>query len=169
VVSTDPTCVLAVDEELDLALEAAFGPPIDSYLNGWQVWLEPCELRDADGERIELEYRLHTPAGYAKPEGVSHHDVWDEVVTQLAAGTEPLRLGAEERRLDQIWRLLEVYPAFGDDLRPEELREQVEVALGRDALAVGYVDHGMLGARWKRTRGSFDLAGALLDELGVSD
>jgi hypothetical protein len=167
-VSTDPTCVFAVDRALVLALEAAYGPPIDSYLNGWQVWLEPCELRDVDGEPIELEHRLHPPAGFEQPAGLSHHDLWDEVVTQLADGAETLHLGEEERTLDEVWRLLEVYPAFGDELRPAEIREQVEAAVGRTALADGYVDHIRLGSRWKRTKGRFDLAGAILEELGVN-
>ncbi len=166
---SDPICVFAADADLVLALEAAYGPPIDSYLNGWQVWLEPSGLRDADDEPIEFEHRLHPPAGFEQPAGLSHHDLWDEVVTQLADGAEVLELGAEQRRLEEVWRLLEVYPAFGHELRPDQVRSEVEAALGRPALGAGHVDHGRLGSRWKRTSGRFDLAGALLDELGISD
>jgi hypothetical protein len=167
VMSGDPTCVFEVDRDLVLALESAYGPPIDSYLNGWQVWLEPSELEDAEGEPIVLEHRLHPPTGFRQPAGLSHHDLWDEVVTQLADGRDVLRLGEEERRLADVWRLLEVYPAHGDPVVPEELRAAAEGAIRRPAFAAGQVDHAGLGARWKRSKGAFDLPGALLDELGV--
>lgn len=166
--ASDPTCVFEVDTELVLALERTYGPPIDSYLNGWQVWIEPCYLLDEDGEPIQLEYRLHTVAGFTQPEGLSHHDLWDEVVQQLADGAEQLELGEETRSLDELWRLLEVYPAFADPLEPDEIARATADAFGREPSACGRVDHGRLGAAWKRTRGRFDLAGALLDALDGS-
>lgn len=160
----DPTCVFRCDAELVQALEAALGPPIDSYLMGWQVWLEPVAV----GEReIELEFRLHPPGGFEQPEGLSHHDLWDAVVQQLAAGHGELELGEERRRLDDVWVLLEVYPAHGEPVEPGELRAAAERALGRPATAAGRVDHARLGATWKR-RGGFDLPTALLEELGVA-
>lgn len=167
--ASDPTCVFAVDAELIEALERAYGPPIDSYLNGWQVWIEPTPLLDEEGDEVQLEYRLHTPAGFSQPEGVSHHDLWDVVVEQLAAGAEVLELGEDERRVRDLWVLLEVYPAFGDDITPDDIAAVVAEDLGREPIAVGQVDHGRLGAVWKRTKGRFDLAGALLDELGVEE
>jgi hypothetical protein len=165
--ASDPICVFDVDADLLLALERTYGPPIDSYLNGWQVWIEPCELRDEEGEPIELEYRLHTVEGFTQPEGLSHHDLWDEVITQLADGVDRCELGTERRRVDELWRLLEVYPAFGDPLEPDEIARVTAEALGREPVASGWVDHGRLGAAWKRTKGGFDLASALLDALGV--
>lgn len=159
----DTTCVFACDAELVEALEAALGPPIDSYLMGWQVWLEPVEIA---GREIELEFRLHPPAGFQQPEGMSHHDLWDVVVQQIADGRDELDLGEERRTLDAVWVLLEVYPAYGDPVEPDALRRAAERVLVRPALASGRVDHDRLGATWKR-RGGFDLPGALLEALGV--
>lgn len=158
----DPTCVFRCDAELVGSLEAAFGPPIDSYLMGWQVWVEPVDVEDRE---VELEFRLHPPVGFEQPEGLSHHELWDEVVRQLAEGRERLDLGDEERTLDEVWVLLEVYPAYGDPVTPQELRHSAELALGRTATAAGRVDHGRLGAMWKRQRNEFDLPGALLEAL----
>jgi hypothetical protein len=166
--SLDPTCLFDVDEDLILTLEATFGPPIDSYLSGWQVWIEPSGLVGRDGEPVELEHRLHPPAGFRVPEGISHHDLWDAAVEQIAAGERVLRLGEEERRVQELWVLLEIYPGFGDPLTPDDLRRDVEARLGRAALAAGHVDHGRLGARWKRSKGAYDLAGALREQLGVT-
>ncbi|MDP8961914.1 MAG: hypothetical protein M3N32_09900 [Actinomycetota bacterium] len=164
--SRDPTCLFRCDAELLLALEGALGPPIDSYLMGWQVWLEPTELPEHPTP-VELEYRLHPPPHFRQPAGLSHHGLWDAVIGQVVAARKHLRLGEEERILDEVWRLLEVYPAFGEDPTPEALRHAAEAALGRPALAAGYVDHERLGARWKREKGTFDLPAALLAELGV--
>ncbi|MDQ3931924.1 MAG: hypothetical protein M3252_03675 [Actinomycetota bacterium] len=116
---------------------------------------------------VELEYRLHPPPQFRQPQGLSHHDLWDAVIEQIVAGKEHLRLGEEERSLEEVWRLLEVYPAFGEDPTPEALRDAAEAVLGRPALAAGYVDHERLGARWKREQGTFDLPSALLAEFGV--
>lgn len=164
--SRDPTCLFRCDPGLLLALEESFGPPIDSYLMGWQVWIEPTPMPDLP-TAVELEYRLHPPSHFRQPEGLSHHDLWDAVVEQVVAGRKRLRLGEEERSLDEVWRLLEVYPAYGEDLTPGALRDAAEAALGRPALAAGYVDHERLGARWKREKGTFDLPSALLAEFGV--
>jgi hypothetical protein len=166
--SRDPTCVFPVDADLIRALEAALGPPIDSYLNGWQVWIEPSDLTGADGEPVELEFRLHPPTGFEQPGGLSHHDLWDRVVEQLSEDAAPLRLGEEERALRDVWVILEVYPAFGEPVSVDDLRRSAEQILGTPALASGRVDHGRLGARWKRSKGRFDLVGALLDDLGVT-
>lgn len=165
--SRDPTCVFDCDPGLVLALEAAFGPPIDSYLMGWQVWIEPAEV-PGRAEPVELEYRFHPPAGFTQPAGLSHHDLWDAVVTQLAVGVETLLLGEERRFLREVWVLLEVYPAFGEALSSSAVRAAAERALGRPATADGEVDHDRLGARWKRAKGAFDLPAALLAELGAS-
>ncbi|MDP8958899.1 MAG: hypothetical protein M3N51_06810 [Actinomycetota bacterium] len=156
--SRDPTCVFEVDAGLIDALDSTFGPPIDSYVMGWQVWIEPA------GEGVELEYRLHPPAGFTIPEGLSPEDLWDQVTSQLPGGE--LRLGEERRTLDQVWVLLEVYPAFGDPATPEQLRSWAEAALGRPALASGYVDHARLGGGWERRPGRFDLPSALREALG---
>ncbi|HEX2026822.1 MAG TPA: hypothetical protein VHF25_02350 [Nitriliruptorales bacterium] len=161
-----PVCVFRVDRSLLETLEAALGPPIDSYLNGWQVWIEPAELHPGD-DPVEFEYRLHPPHGFRQPEGLSHHDLWDAVVEQLADGADRLMLGREHRTLPQLWVLLEVYPAFGERHTPGDVGAVAERMLGRAPLACGYVDHARLGSIWKRHKGGVDLPGALLAELGV--
>lgn len=159
----DPTCLFRVDRELIEALDGRFGPPLDSYVMGWQVWLEP-----AGDEDVVLEYRLHPPAGFSLPEDLHPEDLWDRVTGAIVREEDPPILGGEPRRLEEIWVLLEAYPAFGDPVEPEQVRAWAEEALGRPALVAGYVDHRRLGKRWERRPGRFDLPGALLEELGVT-
>lgn len=161
---TTPVAIVDVDRALLEALEEAFGPPIDSYLMGWQVWLVDTEIAGAD---VTLEYRLHPPAGFAQPHGLDHHDLWTEVIVQLADGDgEQLTLGDEQRRLTEVFDLLEVYPAFGEDLSARDVAGHVESSLGRAPRAAGDVDHERLGGRWKRQRHDFDLPNALRAALG---
>lgn len=150
-------CVFQVDRELLDALDERFGPPVDSYVFGFQVWLE------ASSTGVELEYRLHPSAGFDLPSGVHPEELWDEVITQT--GRAEFLLAGERRRIDELWSLLEVYPPFGDEAHPQEVREWAESALGRKAHASGYVDHGRLGKEWERRPGRFDLAGAILSSL----
>jgi hypothetical protein len=170
-VAQDPVAIFEVDVALLQALESAFGPPIDSYLMGWQVWLVAVDADDAP-EDLELEYRLHPPAGFAQPDSGpdrawSHHDLWDEVMIQVADGIHPFSLGAEQRELGSLWTLLEAFPAFGEDVTPEQVRGWAEQALQRDALAAGTVDHERLGGGWKRRGHEVDLPAALRSQLGV--
>ena len=161
---TTPVTVFAVDADLLLALEAAFGPPIDSYLRGWQVWLEPV----ADGpDGFELEYRLHPPGGFTQPSGLDHHELWDVVIAQVADGATALTLGTQTRSLAEVWVLLEVFPAFGEDVTADQVRGWAEAALGRPALAAGDVDHDRLGGAFKRRGPDFDLPSALRAALGA--
>lgn len=214
-----PSCIFEVDAALLLTLEGAVGPPLDSYLMGWQVWLVPVGeaagggsggasvgysggtpgggagarpeqgVGEADGgveavggQPVELEFRLHPPAGFRQPEGLSHHDLWDETMQQLAdraaalaAGEAgqgaldrvPLRLGREDRDVASLWELLEVFPAFGEDVSPEQVRTWAEGVTRRPALAAGYIDHERLGGTFKRLGTRFDLPGALREELGA--
>lgn len=156
--ATDPVAIFDVDLELLRALEGAFGPPIDSYLMGWQVWI--VEVDETGGE-VELEYRLHPPAGFVQPEGLSHHDLWDEVMIQVGEEVHPFRLGEETRPLTSLWTLLEVFPAFGDEVTAGQVRRWAERALDRPALAAGKVDHERLGGQWKRRGHELDLPAAL--------
>lgn len=159
-----PVAIFDVDVELLLALERALGPPIDSYLMGWQVWLEPVEDPDQD---VELEYRLHPPGGFEQPAGLSHHELWDEVIEQVAAGRDTFELGDETRDLDGLWVLLEVYPGFGGDIAPAQVREWAEAVLGRPALACGEVDHRRLEGRFRDEQHEADLPAALRETLGA--
>lgn len=160
-----PTCVYRVDPALVEALDVHLGPPLDSYVRGWQVWLEP---NGPNGER--LEWRLHPPARFRMPAGVNPHDLFDVVLQGLAEvddpATQAFPAGREERRLDQVWEVLEVFPADGDDIAPQHLAAAAAAALGdRRPASAGHVDHDRLGDLWKGKRGDFSVGTALLDTL----
>jgi hypothetical protein len=106
--SRTATCVWRVDAPLIAALEERLGPPVDGYLNGSQVWL--AEVGPGD---VALEFRLHPVAGFRLPTGLSHYDLWEQVVASLAAGTanDALPLGEETRALASLWDGLECFAA----------------------------------------------------------
>lgn len=172
-----PVVLFDVDGQLLQRLEAALGPPLDSYLTGWQVWLVPVAdldpLAAADDPSLgdaELEFRLHPPAGFEQPAGLSHHDLWDAVISQLPphppAPPGQLQLGRERRSVAAVWVLLEIFPAFGESIAPAALRAWTEPLLGRAAVGAGEVDHDRLGGRWRRRGHASDLPGALREALG---
>jgi hypothetical protein len=156
-----PTCVYRVDADLVEQLDAALGPPLDSYVRGWQVWLEP----NGPGGEV-LEWRLHPPAGFLMPRGVNPHDLFDVVLQGLAERDDDFPAGRERRRLTDVWEVLEVFPAYGDDLLPAALVDAAAAALGGPRPQVaGYADHARLGDLWKGRRGDFSVGRALLDTL----
>ena len=159
-----PTCAYRVDAALVEDLDARLGPPLDAYVRGWQVWLEP---HGPGGET--LEWRLHPPAGFAMPRGVNPHDLFEVVLAGLAdvedAATDALWLGEERRPLSGVWEVLEVFPTFGDDLAPATLVAVVGDILGRRPDVAGYADHERLGDLFKGRRGDFSVGAALLDAL----
>lgn len=157
---TTPTVIFDVDRDLLETLEARLGPPIDSYLMGWQVWLHPVDDRD-----VELELRLHPPAGFTMPEGQDHHLLWDEAVAQIADGAGRLQLGDERLRLDELWVLLEAYPVFGP-ATVAEVREWSEALLDRPAAGAGEVDHDLMAGRFRREGHAADLPGTLRELIG---
>lgn len=158
------TCVYRVDPELIEQLDAHLGPPLDSYVRGWQVWLEP---NGPDGQT--LEWRLHPPAGFAMPRGVDPHDLFDVVVQGLAEPGADFAAGSQRRTLAQVWEVLEVFPAFPDPdkpITPDALVEAVAAALGgRRPDAAGHTDHARLGDLWRGKRGDFSVGKVLLDTL----
>ena len=160
-----PTCVYRVDAALIEQLDARLGPPLDSYVRGWQVWLEhngPAEER--------LEWRLHPPARFRMPRGVNPHDLFDVVLQGLADGDDPaaaFAAGKEQRTLAQIWEVLEVFPADGDDIDPHALSAAAQAALGRVPDAAGRVDHDRLGDLWKGRHGDFSVGAALFETLSA--
>jgi hypothetical protein len=159
------TCVYRVDPALIELLDACLGPPLDSYVRGWQVWLEH---NGPDGER--LEWRLHPPARFVMPKRVNPHDLFDVVLQGLADVDDPMSdafaAGDERRTLGQIWEVLEVFPAHGDDIKPESLAGAVTATLqGRRPDAAGHADHDRLGDLWKGKRGDFSVGAALLQTL----
>lgn len=160
-----PTCVYRVDKALVELLDASLGPPLDSYVRGWQVWLED---NGPDGER--LEWRLHPPARFRMPEGVNPHDLFDVVLQGLADIDDPdrdaFRTGGEQRTLAQVWEALEVFPAHGDDIAPDSLAGAVTATLqGRRPDGAGRADHDRLGDLWKGKRGDFSVGAVLLETL----
>lgn len=159
-----PTCVYRVDAALVEALDARLGPPLDSYVRGWQVWLEDHGPRDAT-----LEWRLHPPAGFAMPRGVDPHDLFGEVLAGLADADDPdaeaLALGEERRPLAGVWEVLEVFPTFGDPAEPAEIVAAAVSVLGRRADAAGQADHARLGDLFKGRAGDFSVGQALLAAL----
>ena len=159
------TCVYRVDAALVEQLDACLGPPLDSYVRGWQVWLEH---NGPGGER--LEWRLHPPARFRMPRGVNPHDLFEVVLQGLAQADDPERdpfvTGREQRRLGQVWEVLEIFPADGDDIGPEALTAAVIAVLtGRAPNASGRVDHDRLGDLWKGRHGDFSVGAALLEQL----
>ncbi|MGO9872752.1 MAG: hypothetical protein ACLPVY_03050 [Acidimicrobiia bacterium] len=154
------TTVWMISPELVLTLDEQLGPPIDSYLNGSQVWL-------VDDGPITLEWRLHPVGGYRAPDGVSTYDIWESIVSQLssAAGPHALRLGSEVRPLTAIWDGLECYAAYGDDLEPHRLVEAATAQLGRPPDRFGLVDHDAVGDLWERESGAVSIVALLVDQL----
>ena len=90
--SRTATCVWRIGASLVLALDEHLGPPVDSYVNGTQTW-----LTDDGPGGATLEWRLHPVARYRTPEGLSHYDLWEQVVAALTAEHDPdaLELGSE--------------------------------------------------------------------------
>lgn len=166
--TTTPTCVYRVDASLVEALDRHLGPPLDSYVRGWQVWLE-----DNGPQGETMEWRLHPPARFRMPRGVDPHDLFDLVLQGLAGvedQTDAFELGDERRRLDEVWEVLEVFPGFTTDIEPQAVAAAAARALGgRPPEVAGRADHDRLGSRWKGTRGDFSVGQALLRTLGRVD
>jgi hypothetical protein len=150
-------CVWRITPELLLALDDRFGEPIDSYLNGSQVW-----LRDDGPGGARLEWRLHPVARYRAPDGVSVYDVWPATVFALANGDDP------PAPLEALWEGLEAFPGFGDEVEPAPLAAACAEALGVAPDAFGVVDHDAVGDRWERAEGTVSIVGALLEQLDRS-
>lgn len=160
-----PTCVWRVAPALIERLETWLGPPLDSYVRGWQVWLEPN-----GPDQVTLEWRLHPPAGFAMPRGVDPHDLFDVVSQGLAEAVDPagdaLSLGEEARPLHGVWEVLEAFPAFDDGVDLHALIRCVTEALGGWPPDVaGHADHARLGDLWKGAKGDFSVGQALLAQL----
>jgi hypothetical protein len=157
------SAVWRISRELVLALDERLGAPVDSYVNGTQTW-----LTDDGPGGATLEWRLHPVAGYRKPEALSHYDLWEQVVAQLAGGRDPGALvlgGPPPRALTSLWDGLEAFAAYGDDVEPWILGRACEEALGRPPDAAGLVDHDRVGDTWEHSKGAVSIVALLLDEL----
>ena len=161
-----PTTLWAVTPELIVTLDATLGAPVDSYLNGSQVWLTP------DGpEEVMLEWRLHPVGGFRQPTGISHYDLWEVVVSACSgegADGTTISFGEETRSLASLWTGLECFAAYGDSMTPKVLAAAAAAALTLDPELSGAVNHRAIGDEWVRTGRSADLAALVRDALETS-
>jgi hypothetical protein len=157
------TTIWTISPELVLALEERLGTPVDSYVNGSQTWLTA-----SDDDEIGLEWRLHPVAGYRTPKGLSHYDVWEQVVAALSLAGDPhaLVLGEEVRPLTALWDGLECYAPY-DEIEPATLTRLVTERLGRAPDRAGLVDHDAAADAWEQARGGVSLVALLLDQLSA--
>ncbi|HEX3623668.1 MAG TPA: hypothetical protein VHT97_15240 [Acidimicrobiales bacterium] len=150
----EPTCVWRASPELLLALDERFGEPVDTYVNGSQVW-----LRDDGPGGVPLEWRLHPVADYRRPPGLATEEVFDVVTRALAAGEDP------PVPLTRLWDGLEAFAAYDDEIEPAILASVCTDALGRPPDAAGLADHDAIGDEWERTGGATSIVDALLAQL----
>ena len=150
-----PTCVWRASPELLLTLDDRFGEPVDTYVNGSQVW-----LRDDGPAGEAIEWRLHPVAGYRRPEGLATEEVFDVVTAALATGGQP------PVSLDQLWEVLEAFASYDDELEPAILAAACTASLGLSPDAAGLADHDLIADQWERARGATSIVAALLDQLG---
>ncbi len=128
--------------ELILAIEAAFGPPIDSYVNGAQVWLED-----------DIEYRLHPVSGFQLPSGISHHDLWDEVTAPTSA------LSA-----NSFWDAFEAIP-LEQGADPANLARHVGDRLNLEPDRYGLIDRERINEEWAAAQGAISIGARVLAQL----
>lgn len=139
-----------------MALDERFGEPLDSYVNGSQVW-----LRDDGPGGTTVEWRLHPVPGFSRPAGAGTYDLFPAVALAIALGEAPP--AAPER----LWDGLEAFPAHGDETEPLLLRAAAVDALGVAPDAAGLVDHEVIATEWQREAGRVSIVAALLRQLGT--
>lgn len=151
-----PTCVWRATPALIVALDTGFGEPIDSYVNGSQVW-----LREDGPTGQTVEWRLHPVRGYRKPDEVPTSEVFSRVALALETGEVPVA------PLESLWEGLEAFAAYGDEIEPAPLAAAVGAALGLPPDASGLVDHDRIADEWERSRGRTSIIGALFEQLAT--
>ena len=149
-----PTCVWKASSELLLTLDERFGEPVDTYVNGSQVW-----LRDDGPAGEAIEWRLHPVAGYRRPAGMATEEVFDVVTAALAAG------GALPVALDLLWEGLEAFAAYDDEVEPATLASACTASLGAPPDASGLADHDLIADQWEQSGGATSIVSALLAQL----
>lgn len=148
------TCVWRIRPELVVTLDRRFGEPVDSYVNGSQVW-----LRDDGPEGLTLEWRLHPVAGFTPPPGVSTYELLPAVALALAVGD------VAPAPPEKLWDGLEAFSAYGEEVEPAPLATAANTALGIPPDAAGLVDHAAIGVEWETTNGKVSIITALLKQL----
>ncbi len=148
------TCVWRIRPELVVALDLRFGEPVDSYVNGSQVW-----LRDDGPDGLTLEWRLHPVAGFSLPAGVSTYDLLPAVALALATA------GEAPAPPETLWDGLEAFSAYGEEIEPAPLATAATAALEMAPDAAGLVDHAAIGAAWETANRRTSIIAALLKQL----
>jgi hypothetical protein len=137
-----------------VAIDRALGEPVDSYVNGSQVWFTEGEPTD-----MELEWRLHPVAGYRRPDDVDTYDVFPSIALALGTGGTPLRSPVA------LWDGLEVFPAFSTDIEPMTLASIAGAFLGVAPDAVGMADHETIASEWEASKGGVSIIARLIEQL----
>jgi hypothetical protein len=151
------SCVWRATPELIVTLDGRFGEPVDTYVNGSQVW-----IRDDGPDGVVLEWRLHPVAGYRRPAGMATEEVFASVALAFGIGTTPAV------PLERLWDGLEVFAAStDDDVSPLALAAAAVASLDLVPDAVGFVDHQRIGDEWERTGGAVSVTTDLLAQLGA--
>jgi len=148
------TCVWLATPALVVALDGRFGPPVDTYVNGSQVW-----LRDDGPGDVTVEWRLHPVAGYRRPHGLETEEVFEVTADAFGQGSDP------PAPLDRLWDGLEAFPAYDDEIEPAVLATACADALGIAPDGAGLVDHISVGDAWERSGGRTSIVAALLEQL----
>ncbi|HEV2070150.1 MAG TPA: hypothetical protein VGR26_10180 [Acidimicrobiales bacterium] len=151
------TCVWRIRPELVLALDRAFGEPVDSYVNGSQVW-----LRDDGPDGLTLEWRLHPVAAFAPPSEVSPYELFPAVALALAG------VGEVPAPPDALWDGLEAFSAYGEEVEPAPLAAAAATALGIPPDAAGLVDHDVIAVQWETSGRETSIVASLLEQLTPS-
>lgn len=149
-----PTCVWRLTPELVVALDERFGEPVDTYVNGSQVW-----LRDDGPGGITLEWRLHPVGGFERPSGASTQGLFSSVALALATDEQPITAA------ETLWEGLEVFAAYGDEVEPATLAASATESLGIPPGAVGVADHQSIADAWEQSERGVSIINALFDQL----
>jgi hypothetical protein len=148
------SAVWRVRPDVVVAVDGRFGEPIDTYVNGSQVW-----LREDGPEGVMLEWRLHPVPGYRRPGGVGTDEVFSATALALADG------GTPPAGLDDLWDGLEAFPAYDDVVDPQALAEAATASLGIPPDAFGLVDHERIASEWEHTSRNVSITARLLAQL----
>jgi hypothetical protein len=139
------SCVWLISPELLMAVDERLGEPIDTYVNGSQVWLrDDLELGPSP---VGIEWRLHPVAGYRRPANATTEEVFAATVYALRAGDETATA------LETLWAGLEAFPCDGDEIEPAPLASACTDALGIAPHSFGVVDHAPVADQWERSLG----------------
>jgi hypothetical protein len=144
-----PCCVWRTTGSLLGVVLESLGDPVDSYVNGSQVWI------DDDGPNgVGIEWRLHPVAGYVRPEGQTTSGVFADVATGATA-LDPMLL----------WDGLEAFPAYHEEIDVGALREWVVARIGVEPTASGRANHDAIADRWERSGRQTSIVNELIAEL----